>query len=56
MCLGVAGRRMGGVVDEPLIDQDTEFGARVLGHLRDEIVVWLTTVTPGGAPLPSPVW
>jgi PPOX class probable F420-dependent enzyme len=39
-----------------VIDESTEFGARVARHLRDEIVVWLTTVTPRGAPLPMPVW
>ena len=39
-----------------MIDQSTEFGARVARHLREEIVVWLTTVTPTGSPLPSPVW
>jgi PPOX class probable F420-dependent enzyme len=39
-----------------VIDESTEFGARVAGHLRDEVVVWMTTVTPRGAPLPSPVW
>lgn len=39
-----------------MVDQSTELGARAAGHLRDEIVVWLTTVTPSGAPLPSPVW
>lgn len=39
-----------------MIDEGTEFGARVARHLRDETVVWLTTVTPAGAPLPSPVW
>jgi PPOX class probable F420-dependent enzyme len=39
-----------------LIDHSTEFGGRVVEHLRDEVVVWMTTVTPGGAPLPSPVW
>jgi PPOX class probable F420-dependent enzyme len=39
-----------------VIDEGTEFGARVAAHLRDEVVVWLTTVTPSGAPLPSPVW
>jgi PPOX class probable F420-dependent enzyme len=39
-----------------VIDQSTEFGARVADHLRDEIVVWLTTVTPAGSPLPMPVW
>ncbi len=25
-------------------------------HLREEVVVWMTTVTPAGAPLPMPVW
>jgi PPOX class probable F420-dependent enzyme len=39
-----------------VIDESTEFGARVARHLRDEIVVWLTTVTPAGWPLPRPVW
>jgi PPOX class probable F420-dependent enzyme len=40
---------------DTLIDESTEFGARVVKHLRDETVVWLTTVTPSGAPLPRPV-
>jgi PPOX class probable F420-dependent enzyme len=39
-----------------LIDQSSDFGARVARHLRDEVVVWFTTVTPAGAPLPAPVW
>jgi PPOX class probable F420-dependent enzyme len=39
-----------------VIDESTEFGARVARHLREEAVVWLTTVTPSGAPLPAPVW
>jgi PPOX class probable F420-dependent enzyme len=39
-----------------VIDESTEFGARVARHLREEIVVWMTTVTPAGSPLPSPVW
>jgi PPOX class probable F420-dependent enzyme len=38
------------------IDEQTEFGARVARHLREEIVVWLTTVGHSGAPLPSVVW
>ena len=38
-----------------VIDQNTEFGARVARRLREESVVWLTTVTPSGAPLPRPV-
>lgn len=39
-----------------VIDERTEFGARVARHLREDVVVWLTTVTPAGAPVPSPVW
>ena len=38
-----------------MIDRSTEFGARVARRLRDETIVWLTTVTPAGAPLPRPV-
>jgi PPOX class probable F420-dependent enzyme len=38
-----------------VFDEGTEFGARVARRLRDEQVVWLTTVTPAGAPLPRPV-
>jgi PPOX class probable F420-dependent enzyme len=39
-----------------VIDESSEFGARAARHLREEIVVWLTSVTPRGAPLPMPVW
>lgn len=38
-----------------MIDEGTEFGARVARRLREETVVWLTTVTPAGAPLLRPV-
>jgi PPOX class probable F420-dependent enzyme len=38
------------------IDEGTEFGARAARHLRDDRIAWLTTVTPAGAPVPSPVW
>ena len=38
------------------IDESTDFGARVAAHLRGDIAVWMTTVTPKGSPLPSPVW
>lgn len=48
--------RSSSAYDRPVIDESTEFGARVARHLREEIVVWLTTVTPAGAPLPRPVW
>jgi PPOX class probable F420-dependent enzyme len=39
-----------------MIDESTELGAQVARHLRDDRVAWLTTVSPGGAPVPSPVW
>jgi PPOX class probable F420-dependent enzyme len=39
-----------------VIDESTEFGARVARHLREEIVAWMTTVTPAGSPVPRPVW
>ena len=38
------------------IDEGTEFGARAARHLRADRIVWLTTVAPSGAPVPSPVW
>jgi len=40
----------------PVIDEGTEFGARVARRLREEEVAWLTTVSPSGAPLPRPIW
>lgn len=40
----------------PLVDESTEFGSRVARRLREEVVVWLTTVGPSGAPSPNPVW
>ena len=39
-----------------VVDDSTEFGARAARHLTDEIVVWLTTVSTRGSPLPMPVW
>ncbi len=39
-----------------VIDESSAFGARAAQHLREEIVVWMTTVTPSGSPLPSPIW
>jgi PPOX class probable F420-dependent enzyme len=38
------------------IDESDDFGARAARHLREDKVVWLTTVTSAGAPVPSPVW
>ncbi|HEX5191737.1 MAG TPA: TIGR03667 family PPOX class F420-dependent oxidoreductase [Solirubrobacteraceae bacterium] len=38
-----------------MTDCSSEFSARVAAHLREETIVWLTTVTLSGAPLPRPV-
>ena len=38
----------------PMIDESTDLGALVARHLREDRIVWLTTVTPGGAPAPQP--
>ena len=38
------------------LDTSTEFGARVAHRLRDEHIVWLTTVCRDQTPQPSPVW
>jgi len=39
-----------------LLDVTTEFGARADRRLRDELIGWLVTVNPAGAPVPVPVW
>lgn len=38
------------------LDTSTSFGARVEQRLRDERIIWLTTVRDDGSPEPSPVW
>lgn len=38
------------------IDLSSEFGKRVARRLREEQVIWLTTVAPDGSPQPRPVW
>lgn len=38
------------------IDEASEFGARAARHLREDPVVWMTTVGTKGAPAPNPVW
>jgi len=39
-----------------MIDPTTKAGARVAERLERELILWLTTVTPGGQPQTSPVW
>jgi PPOX class probable F420-dependent enzyme len=38
------------------LDTSSEFGARVERRLREELIIWLTTVREDGTPQPSPVW
>jgi PPOX class probable F420-dependent enzyme len=40
----------------PLPDPTTPFGDRVRRRLRDDVLVWLTTVAADGTPQPNPVW
>ncbi len=39
-----------------MLDETTEFGRHAAERLRTEIIGWLTTVSPEGAPRPIPVW
>ena len=41
---------------DALPDAATEFGRRVRRRLREEVVVWLTSVGADGSPQPNPVW
>lgn len=38
------------------LDTTTEFGARVDRRLREERIIWLTTMDADQTPQPSPVW
>lgn len=38
------------------IDTSTDFGKRAATRLREETVIWLTTVRRDGTPQPTPVW
>jgi PPOX class probable F420-dependent enzyme len=38
------------------LDTGTDFGAMAARRLREEGVMWLTTVDPAGAPQPTPIW
>lgn len=39
-----------------LPDSSTPYGEKVRRRLRDDLVVWLTTVGRDGTPQPNPVW
>jgi PPOX class probable F420-dependent enzyme len=44
------------MASDVLPDPGTEFGQRVRARLRDEQVIWITTVGADGTPQPNPVW
>ena len=39
-----------------VIDPSTPAGAHVAERLRDELIAWLTTVSPRGNPITIPIW
>ena len=39
-----------------MIDLTSKLGVRAAKRLKEEYVVWLTTVSPAGTPQPNPVW
>jgi PPOX class probable F420-dependent enzyme len=39
-----------------VLDDSTEFGQRATRRLNEEIIGWLTTVSPEGGPQPIPIW
>ncbi len=39
-----------------LPDRTTPFGQRVAERLREEPIIWLTTIDSKGTPQPTPVW
>ena len=42
--------------EEQMIDFTTELGRRAEKRLKEEYVVWLTTVSQSESPQPNPVW
>jgi PPOX class probable F420-dependent enzyme len=44
------------MASDVLPDPGSEFGKRVRARLRDEQVIWFTTVGADGSPQPNPVW
>lgn len=39
-----------------MLDLNREVRARVEQRLREDVIIWFTTVTPRGAPVSNPVW
>jgi PPOX class probable F420-dependent enzyme len=39
-----------------MLDLNTELGARLNERLQQDDIIWFTTVSLGGRPVPNPVW
>jgi len=39
-----------------MLNFKTKFGRKAWKHIKEEYVIWLTTLGPDGAPHPRPVW
>jgi PPOX class probable F420-dependent enzyme len=39
-----------------MLDLSTEFGRQVEKRLREDDVIWFTTISPNATPAPNPVW
>jgi len=39
-----------------MINFKTKFGRKAWKHIKEEVVIWLTTLGPDGMPHPRPVW
>jgi PPOX class probable F420-dependent enzyme len=39
-----------------MLNQDNPVHAKAAERLRDELIIWMTTVTGSGQPKPTPVW
>ena len=53
----ICGHTLGFMTDTNVLPEPgTPFGDTVRRRLHEETIIWLTTVTAGGAPQPNPVW
>ncbi len=39
-----------------MLDLNSRVREQVIKRLNEEVIIWFTTVTPGGAPVSNPVW
>jgi PPOX class probable F420-dependent enzyme len=49
-------RRVRWMANDVLPDPGSDFGQRVRARLRDEQILWFTTIGADGTPQPNPVW